>query len=101
MPAYKYHEEWMVSYRYDCTFFVTSRSLRDALWIAALRNEDSLISGKAEVELDGEKKAVAVGVRLSEIKGRTFNEIYALLDQKISAHLESLRARGLGLDRSV
>ena len=49
MALYRYHEEWMVSYRYDCTFFVTSRTLRDALWIAALKNEDSLISGKAEV----------------------------------------------------
>lgn len=91
----------MVSYRYDCTFFVTSRSLRDALWIAAMRNEDSLISGKAEVNVDGEKETVAVGVRLSEIKGRPISEIYAILDQKINAHLESLRTRGLGLDRSV
>ncbi len=101
MPAYKYHEEWTVSYRYDYSFAVTSRSLRDALWIAALRNEDSLISGKAEVEFDGEKKAVPVGVRLSEIKGRRMSEIYAIMDEKINAHLESLRARGLGLDRSV
>ena len=91
----------MVSYRYDCTFFVTSRTLRDALWIAALRNEDSLISGKAEVDFEGEKKTVAVGIRLSEIKGRRMSEIYDALDAKVNAYLESLRCRGLGLDRSV
>lgn len=101
MALYRYHEEWLVSYRYDCTFFVTSRSLRDALWIASLRNEDSLISGKAEVEFDGEKKAVPVAIRLSEIKGRPLPEIYAALDDKVNAHIESLRTRGLGLDRSV
>ena len=101
MALYRYLEEWMVSYRYDCTFFVTSRSLRDALWIASLRNEDSLISGKAEIEFDGEKKAVPVAVRLSEIKGRPLDEIYAALDQKVNTYLESLRCRGLGLDRSV
>ena len=91
----------MVSYRYDCTFFVTSRSLRDAVWIASMRNEDSLISGKAEVDIDGEKKTVAVGIRLSEIKGRPLPEIYAALDNKVNSYLESLRCRGLGLDRSV
>ena len=78
-------------------FFAQDTARREGV-SGSVRN---LPDGRVEVDVEGEKKTVTVGIRLSEIKGRTFNEIYEALDQKVNAHLESLRTRGLGLDRSV
>jgi hypothetical protein len=83
MARYKYHGDWRVSYQFDCNFAVQCRSLRDALWIAALRGDQSLISVHADCERDGIKKIAHVGVTLKETRGRTIKDIFDILDREV------------------
>ncbi len=87
MPRYKYHDEWQISYQYDCHFSVTCRSLKDALWIAALKEDHSLIMARADCEHDGFKTTANVAIHLKDAKGKSVPEIFELFDQKVDAFI--------------
>jgi hypothetical protein len=83
MARYRYHGDWRVSYQYDCNFSVQCHSLKDALWIAALRGDQSLISVHADCERDGIKKTAHVGITLRESRGLTMEQIFDALDREV------------------
>jgi len=87
MSHYRYHEDWLVSERFDCHFWVTCRSLSDALWIAALKSRDAHISVHADCEHAGIKTTVHVGLPLRQLHGKTVVEIMDLFDAEVDRYI--------------
>jgi len=89
MPRYRYHEDWLVTERFDCNFWVTCRSLTDALWIAALKSRDAHIAVHADCEHDGIKKKAYVGIDLKDARGKSIEEILELFDAEVDEYIAS------------
>jgi len=89
MGRYKYHDDWEISYQYDCHFFVKCRSLKDALWIASLIDDNSLITVHADCEHDGVKTTAHVGIRIREARGKSISEIIELFDIQVDEYMRT------------
>ena len=87
MPRYKYHKDWLVSERFDCHFWVTCRSLTDALWIASLKSRDSSISIHADCEHAGIATTAHVGISLRDAYGKSIDEILELFDAEVDEYI--------------
>ena len=87
MARYRYHDDWRVTYSHDCHFDVGCRSLADALWIAALNGNNSLITVHADCEHEGTKATAHVGIYLKDAKGKPLDEILDLFDRQVDQYI--------------
>ena len=89
MSRFKLHDDWQVRSQYDCHFGIACRSLNDAVWIAALKGDDSFITVHADCERDGVEAVAHVGINAKETRGKSITEILELLDKKVDEYIAS------------
>jgi hypothetical protein len=94
VSRYRYHQDWEVSYITDCNFGVSCRTLRDALWIAAMKGDNSMIKVHADCEHEGIKGTAHVWIDVREARGRTIDQIFELLDAKVDQYIACRAAVG-------
>ena len=61
--------------------------MQDALWIAALNGDQSLITVHADCEHAGFKTAAHVGVYLRDARGKTVDDILELFDRQVDEYI--------------
>ena len=92
MARYRYHDDWHVSSSVDCNFWIGSRTLSDALWIASLKGSEALITVHADCKFDGFETVAHVGLLLKALRGKSIEEIFAMFDEQVDEYIAS-RAR--------
>ena len=94
MPRYRYYDKWQVSYQYDCHFSITTNTLADALWIAALKEDNCLVSGRADCEHEGIKAVASVSIHLKEARGLPITQVLELFDTRVDEYIASRTRTG-------